>query len=293
MKTIKIFLILALVATGWSCSEDELDSKSIFDTSIPERNEFDTWILENYTKPYNIDFKYKYEDNESDMDYNVVPSEYGSSVALAKLVKFLWVDAYEELAGPDFIRTYCPKMMFLVGSPEYEKSGGSMVLGTAEGGLKITLFNVNALDPKNPDINVLNEWYFKTMHHEFAHILHQTKNYSTDFNLLSAGKYQGAGWINLQTDADAFKLGFVSRYASSEVREDFVEVLAIYVTYSTAAWNNILKTAGPASAGIILQKLEMVTDYLSDSWGIDINELRRIVIERQGKIGTLNLENVN
>lgn len=293
MKTIKIFLALALVALGWSCSEDELDSKSIFDTSIPQRNELDTWVLENYTKPYNIDFKYKYEDNESDMDYNVTPAEYGSSVALAKLVKFLWVDAYEELAGPDFIRTYCPKVMCLVGSPEYEKSGGSMVLGTAEGGLKITLFNVNALDPKNPNINVLNEWYFKTMHHEFAHILHQKKNYPTDFNLLSAGKYQGAGWINLEADADAFKLGFVSRYASSEVQEDFVEILAVYVTYSTIAWNNILKTAGKTGSEIILQKLEMVTDYLSDSWDIDINELRRIVLERQGKIGTLDLENVN
>lgn len=293
MKTIKIFLALALVALGWSCSEDELDSKSIFDTSIPQRNELDTWVLENYTKPYNIDFKYKYEDNESDMDYNVTPAEYGSSVALAKLVKFLWVDAYEELAGPDFIRTYCPKVMCLVGSPEYEKSGGSMVLGTAEGGLKITLFNVNALDPKNPNINVLNEWYFKTMHHEFAHILHQKKNYPTDFNLLSAGKYQGAGWINIEADADAFKLGFVSRYASSEVQEDFVEILAVYVTYSTIAWNNILKTAGKTGSEIILQKLEMVTDYLSDSWDIDINELRRIVLERQGKIGTLDLENVN
>lgn len=50
-----------------------------------------------------------------------------------------------------------------------------MVLGTAEGGMKITLYNVNDINPDKIDINLLNEYYFQTMHHEFAHILHQTK----------------------------------------------------------------------------------------------------------------------
>lgn len=50
-----------------------------------------------------------------------------------------------------------------------------MVLGTAEGGMKITLYNVNDINPDQIDINLLNDYYFQTMHHEFAHILHQTK----------------------------------------------------------------------------------------------------------------------
>ena len=271
-----------------SCSEEDLDSKSIFDTSSPERNAFETWILNNYTEPYNIDLKYRFEDIESDMKYNVTPAAYDKSVALAKLVKYLWIEAYEELVGQEFVATYCPKVLHFVGSPEYEKSGGSMVLGTAEGGLKITLFNVNGLNPENPDAEILNEWYFKTMHHEFAHILHQTKNYSTDFNTISAGKYTGPSWMNI-TDQEARQMGFVSNYASTETQEDFVETIAIYVTYTNAQWQSILNEAGEAGAAIILQKFEMVKEYLAESWGIDIDMLHNIVQEREENIGDLDL----
>lgn len=288
MKKFKFFILFILAVATISCNDDELDSKSIFNPTAPERNAFETWILENYTKPYNIDLKYKFEDVESDMKYNVTPADYDKSVALAKLVKYLWIDAYEELAGREFIATYCPKIMHFIGSPEYEKSGGSMVLGTAEGGLKITLFNVNDLNPKNPDIESLNYWYFKTMHHEFAHILHQTKNFSTDFNTISAGKYTGPGWMNI-TNLEAQKMGFVSNYASTETQEDFVETLAIYVTYTDKQWQEILKAAGSNGAAIILQKLEMVKDYLSESWGIDIDLLHEIVQEREQNIDKLDL----
>ena len=288
MKKIKVFILLALALAAVSCSEEDLDSKSIFDTSSPERNAFETWILNNYTEPYNIDLKYRFEDIESDMKYNVTPAAYDKSVALAKLVKYLWIEAYEELVGQEFVATYCPKVLHFVGSPEYEKSGGSMVLGTAEGGLKITLFNVNGLNPENPDAEILNEWYFKTMHHEFAHILHQTKNYSTDFNTISAGKYTGPGWMNI-TDQKARQMGFVSNYASTETQEDFVETIAIYVTYTKAQWQNILNEAGEAGAAIILQKFEMVKEYLAESWGIDIDMLHNIVQEREENIGDLDL----
>lgn len=288
MKKLKSFILLVLALTAISCSEDNLDSKSIFNPNTPERNAFETWILENYTKLYNIDLKYKFEDVESDLKYNVTPADYDKSVALAKLVKYLWIDVYEELVGREFIATYCPKIMHLIGSPEYEKSGGSMVLGTAEGGLKITLFNVNGLDPKKPDVESLNYWYFKTMHHEFAHILHQTKNYSTDFNTISAGKYTGPGWMNI-TNLEAQKMGFVSNYASTETQEDFVETLALYVTYTDKQWNDILKAAGTNGAAIILQKLEMVKEYLAESWSIDIDKLHELVQEREQNIDKLDL----
>jgi hypothetical protein len=47
-------------------------------------------------------------------------------------------------------------------------------LGTAEGGLKITLYNAESLKPA--DLDNLNEYFFKTMHNEFSHILHQNIN---------------------------------------------------------------------------------------------------------------------
>jgi substrate import-associated zinc metallohydrolase lipoprotein len=293
MKKIQFLIFSVLILMLSSCSKDTLDSTSIFDTTSPERNAFDTWILKNYTTPYNIDFKYRYDDKQSDRTYNLAPADYSKSVALAKLVKYLWIDSYEELTGKDFIRKYCPKMIQLIGSPAYN-SQGSIVLGTAEGGLKITLYNVNMIDLAHLDVDQLNYWYFKTMHHEFAHILHQTKNYSTDFNLISKD-YQSSSWINV-ADTTALKMGFVSKYASSEPQEDFVEIISIYVTHDSAYWATLLTNAeaykSPGKA-IILQKFAIVKDYLATSWGIDIDKLRDIVQRRSASIGTLDLTTLN
>ena len=205
------------------------------------------------------------------------------TIALAQMVKYLWLEVYAKLAAPEFLPTYCPKIMHFVGSPEYNAASGSIVLGTAEGGMKITLFNVNGLDVENPNIDVLNEWYFKTMHHEFAHILHQTKNYSTDFNDITPGKYSGEGWVNLK-DADVRKEGFVTAYGSSQPDEDFVETIANYIVKSDAEWQNIMSQAGTVGGALIQEKLDLVTEYLNDSWGIDIEALHEEVQERQSHI---------
>lgn len=173
-----------------------------------EHNGFDEWLLANYTYPYNVDFKYRMQDIESDHKYNLVPADYDKSVALAKIIKHVWMEAYTELAGPAFLRSYVPKTFHLIGSPAYDSSG-TKVLGTAEGGKKITLYEVNSLDFENVDIEVLNEYYFKTMHHEFAHILHQKRNYDPSFDRITEGKYVGSDWYF-----------YVAENGNSYLRED-------------------------------------------------------------------------
>ncbi len=187
MKKQIIYSLLALttVCLGACNNNDEIDTaNSIFSTEPLERNAFDYWLLDNYTYPYNIDFMYRMKDIESDHKYNLVPADYDKAVALSKIIKHVWMDAYVELAGMDFLRVYVPKTFHLIGSPAYESSG-NMVLGTAEGGKKITLYNVNDLNIKKINIEKLNEYYFETMHHEFAHILHQKRNFDPSFNRIS------------------------------------------------------------------------------------------------------------
>lgn len=282
-QLIGIFIALATLSL-WSCSEDDLDPNSIFGGTETGKvpNEFDTWLLDNYTTPYNIEFKYRFEDMETDDTYNLVAADYDRSIALAKFTKYLWLESYEELLGPDFIRTYCPRLLFLVGSPAYN-SDGSVVLGTAEGGLKITLYNVNSISLTSIDVEQLNYWYFKTMHHEFAHILHQTKNYPTEFNEITPSGYQPTGWVNV-SEQDALDMGFVSPYASSETQEDFVEIIAIYVTHTAEYWDNLVGSASAEGQGYINQKLEIVKDYMTTTWGIDLDELRDIVQRRSQEV---------
>ena len=148
MKKIYTALLFS-VALGFglsSCNEDKVDfDHSIFENKEAQanaeaaKNDFDRWLDDNYLAPYNVSFKYRMEDIESDMKYNLVPAAYDKSVALAKIVKHVWIDAYNEVAGPDFLRTYIPRTIHLIGSPAYDNSG-TMVLGTAEGGAKITLY---------------------------------------------------------------------------------------------------------------------------------------------------------
>ncbi|MGV8092477.1 MAG: putative zinc-binding metallopeptidase [Mangrovibacterium sp.] len=286
-KLLIYILVFTMSCSFWSCDEDDLNSDSIFDTSEVERNAFEKWLLQNYTYPYNIDFKYRLEDIESDMDYMLVPADVDKSVKLARLVKYCWLEAYDEVAGINFTRTYVPKIIHLIGSAAY-KGDGSMVLGTAEGGLKITLYLVNSLQV---DKEFLNYYYFKTMHHEFAHILHQTKNYDPDFETVSVGNYIGNDWI-YNSDTEARQAGFVTPYAQSEPNEDFVENIAVYVTNSEAYWNALLEDAGEEGAAIILQKFEFVRNYLNDIWSIDIDQLRDVVQRRTGELDLLDLDNL-
>lgn len=288
-KYIYTLLFAASIVLG-ACSEDKLDSHSIFNTESPERNAFDTWLLLNYVVPYNIQFNYKYIDKESDNTYNLIPAEYDKCVAMAKLTKYLWIDSYNELLGETFIKTYCPRMIQLIGSKAYN-SQGSVVLGTAEGGLKITLYNVNELNANSPDIDFLNTWFFKTMHHEFAHILHQTKNYSTDFNLISTD-YQGPSWLNLESDEVANTMGFITRYASFSPDEDFVEIISNYITHDAGYWENVLNNGGALGKIKLQKKFDIVRKYLKDSWSIDIDKLRNIVQRRSGSLSEVDLENL-
>lgn len=290
MKRYIIYIAAALVLLGLSgCQEKALDDKSQIIDSAVEQNDFDKWLVKNYIEPYNIDFKYRMEYNESDMNYYLVPAEYEKSIQIAKLLLHLCIGSYDEVTGSkDFIRGYFPKMVHLVGSAAY-KNNGTMVLGTAEGGLKMTLYYINSLQL---DPSFLNYYYFKTMHHEFAHILHQTKPYPSDFEMISGTDYVADTWSDVwDNDAEAQKNGFISEYASKEANEDFVEIIAIYITNTAEKWNGILKAAGEGGA-IIQSKFDIIYNYMINSWNIDLDELRTVILRRESEIPTLDLKDI-
>ena len=179
-----------------------------------------------------------------------------------------------------------------MGSPAYNNNG-SIVLGTAEGGTKITLYNLNTLDPRNVD--ALNSSYFKTIHHEFGHILNQKKPYTSDFEQI-VGKSDGgiryvgnSCWEVYPTETSALQDGFISRYASTSDGEEFVELASIYVTNTPEAWETKLRTAG-ARRSMIEQKFDIVYKYYENDWGIDLEKLREIVLRRQQDVPTLDLD---
>ncbi len=277
--------ILIIVGLSSSCRTDELGD-SIFDTNSPDRTKFDSWLLENYINKYNIDFVYKFSDNESDKTYNLIPADLKKSQILAQIVKHVWLEAYDEVAGIDFTRQYVPKMIFLVGSGAFDGSG-SVVLGTAQGGLKVTLYAVNDL---KLEIGFLNEYYFHVMHHEFAHILNQNKGYDKTFIRITESGYIGNDWY-LDTDAAAQKKGFITAYSQYEANEDFVETYSMYVTHDQTWWDKALATAGATSGTLITKKLDIVRTYFSTKWNIDIDSIRTVILRRGNDVPTMMYQN--
>lgn len=291
MKKNIIYLLLMLVVVSFSaCSEDDLSSTSVIKDSQQTENGFDRWIAANLVNDYNIDLKYRMEDILSDRNYNLVPADFKKATQLAQLVKFLCLDVYDEVTGStEFIRSYFPKMIHFVGSPAY-RNNGTMILGTAEGGLMITLYNVNDIDVT--DVSALNYYYFKTIHHEFAHILHQTKPYSTDFNEISGGDYVKDSWnTTYSSENESLPYGFISPYSSSAVDEDFVELISIYVTNTAEEWENKMKKAGTNGRTTLETKFEIVYNYMLTSWNIDLNKLRDTVLQHESKVKDFNFDN--
>ncbi|MDO5446527.1 MAG: putative zinc-binding metallopeptidase [Prevotellaceae bacterium] len=310
MKYLKIFLAISFMAIALTgCRNDDLDPNSIFDTTSPERNEFDEWLLENYTKPYNINVIYRYIDRETSAGYNVIPAEESKARTFAILTRYMWLEAYKQALGEDFLKTNSPRVLQFIGSPQPNGTDGTWTVGYAQGGLKMTLCGVNNIDPDNIKIdtesifqggfdptgataNDLNK-FFHTMHHEFCHILTQKKNYPTDFNTVSAGTYIPSDWHN-KSDADMVPEGFVTAYASMETNEDFAESYSYYVTHSQTSWEALL-TRAKDGATKITQKMDIVKQYFHDSWDLDLDTLRSIVLSRaddirQGKVDIKNLD---
>lgn len=321
MKYIKILMLFVFSALVFSaCDSDDPSSESIFDTTTRERSVFDKWLLTNYTNPYNISFIYRYVDSQTNQTYNVTPPVMDKAQAMAILIKHIWIDSYVEVFDndPTFIRTYAPRVFQLIGSKEYT-GDGSEVLGTAEGGLKITLFGVNHINIDRPYMDMespfhvrntaeydLNYYIFKTLHHEFCHILNQKANYPEEFQTISVERQRSGDWVNVR-DSLAPAYGFVSGYATKEHREDFAEIFSLYVSHTPAAWNTILAQADKLSNAEVYseedwwekrsetpradieQKLKIVRDYFAEIWGIDIDRLRDIVLRRTAEVADMDL----
>lgn len=302
-RLFKYTLLAAFSLLAVACSEDDLSDQSVITNSVNEPTEFDAWLEQNYRAPFNIRFLYRYEDIESDMSYDLVPAREIYSRIMAKMVRFLWLDPYTEVTNAHFMRNHSPRLMQIIGSGAYNQNN-TLLLGTAEGGQKITLYvgnwlerfmtihYNNGVDDKEGywveilDPDQVNYYYMHTIHHEFAHILHQKKMYPLDFNTISQGDYV-AQWTSI-SEEEAAQKGFVSRYGSSAQAEDFVEVFSYYLTWSPEVWDAKVAQGGEIGGARIERKIAIVKSYMKDTWGIDMDELRAVLARRYAEIDRLN-----
>lgn len=283
------FLILGLTA----CSDDDLSDESVINSLSRERTPFDDWLDANFLEPYNINFKYLYDESETNMDYYTVPANYDCSIIMAHILKYDCIEAYQEVAGVNFIRQYFPKEFVLIGQYMF-RNNGTYALGTAEGGKTIILAGINNITQNMYNLSYLNEYYLHTIHHEFVHILNQTKDFPSSFGQITGSGYVSDKWSEEPYNkVDVYPTrGFVSDYAQSESKEDFAETVSTYLTDTDAEWALLLNNASMGTANssgktgreLIEEKLQMAKDYYWSNWGIDLDALRASVQRRGNDI---------
>lgn len=259
MKKIFPFLLgMASLFAVTACQEDDDFTESIFDTTITAVDPntatapFDQWLYDNFVKPYNTEIQYKFNFTASDLNYQLSPSDYKKSQMLAHFIKYLFYDVYNKYGEKDaqgnevFMKKYGPRIFHFIGSDAYSPTTNTQTLGYASAGVKITLIGVNNMKTVTEgmnftadDMNALNKDQFHTMHHEFSHIMHQTKVFPTSYSLVTPGDYDPRTWQE-RDSTESHRLGFLTQYGSSASTEDFVETLSCTITDTDHRWMTTL-----------------------------------------------------
>ena len=266
-----LFLLLASLALFCnSCSEDLGKSDIVIpEWDITKLSKTDRYIYDNFTQPFNIQVNYKWDASETDMDKTLVPPQEEMVIPFLEVVKKIWMDPYIGETDSVFVKQYFPKQLLLIGSPSYN-TDGSITQGTAEGGKKIVLFEINDF---NPTYKTLIRRYSRTLFHEFAHILHQSVEYATDYQNITPA--YTSGWYLVASDTKARQDGFITRYAMSAPSEDFAEMVAQMLIYTEDEWNELLAEAGDNEA-LLRKKEKMVISYMKNNWNIEMEHFRKV-----------------
>ena len=253
------------------------------------QTEIDSWLYDNFTKPYNTDVKYKWSQSELvDVNRFVTPVDEAKVVPIMKCLDSILISPYETVAGADFMRRYLPRFIILFGSAAYE-ADGTRVQGQAEGEGRILLFELNNFRVKGmtgylSEDSVGAKRLFHIIEHEFGHTLHGNIMYPVDFKTIT-GSYT-TNWYNY-TDGQANEKGFISNYAMSGPDDDFVETLSILLVEGQSSFENLLNTISSEEGKTALaQKAATVRDYMRNAWNIDFATLQkqtRTAIERYTK----------
>lgn len=289
----KLALICGLSMSLIACNKDDID---LTDADIIRglggdtwtQTNIDKWLYDSLVKPYNIGVKYKWDQFEFDISRTLVPPSEDKVIPVWSVLKDVWIKPYIAEAGKVFFNKYSPKSFILAGSNSFNDDG-SIILGTAEGGRKIVFYGVNKFRVKGmpgytpaTDSSFVKTYFIQTMHHEFAHILHQNVLYPQDFKRVNPILFQGQNWINMATNQSRLD-GFITPYASSGFDDDFAEMVAIMLIEGRVGFDNIVNgltgtsangTTAANAKSYLRQKESIIVNYYKQVWDIDFYSLQ-------------------
>lgn len=280
---IKNLPLVFIAMVGWSCSVDQ-GLNSTFEEEEVILSELDTYIIANFTEEYNMAIRYKFDDNYVTPGDRVAPVRLDLVRPMLNFIQKFWIGPYLQIDnGESFFREHVPPEIVFLGGLIYN-SNGTVTLGTADAGARITFTNVNAIDTTDQDwVNL----QLQTVYHEFAHTVHQLYKLPNSFETISPRGYTSPGsWFNV-TDNEAIARGFVSPYGTSSPNEDFAETVAFYLFDPEFFTKFINKEDCTTEAclernqgrDLIEVKLTAIIDHYEKQTGVSLTALRNEIQE--------------
>ncbi len=272
-----------------ACSQEEKPTGSQLDITKPQQSTLDVWIENNYLKPYNINVQYKWNQNTVDPKTYVFPPTQEKVLPALNIVKKIWINSYSEIGGADFVKKLAPREIVLIGGVN-RQDNGTILLGLAEGGQRITFFETDYVNQKDR-ANVTR--FIHTIQHEYIHILNQHVPFDEKaYQKITPSDYT-ATWY-LESTENSRKLGFITPYSRFSYIEDFAEMASTILTSSKVEYETILKNilnvpvkvptpTGPKTEitvesqkayNSIKAKEAIVVKYFKDAFKIDFYKLR-------------------
>jgi substrate import-associated zinc metallohydrolase lipoprotein len=241
------------------------------------------FIQKNFIDAYGVSVRYEFADRYVDPGKRVTPAKLELVKPMLNFLTSFWIDPFINVSnGKKFFKAHVPAEVVFIGSPIFNDDG-TITLGVADAGARITLTQVNDIDENNQD------WIFTQIHtiyHEFAHIVHQRYSLPPSWQQISPQGYTSSGsWYNL-TDEEALERGFVSPYATSSFNEDFAETAAFilfdpnfYDTYynDEVCDNTSACDARNEGRAKIRKKYNALLAHYKQYTGVDLLAVRELV----------------
>lgn len=266
----KLVLAVGILALA-SCAHEDQPTESYLDFTPKVKTPLDLWIDENYIDPYNISVQYEWNQNVVEQNRFLYPPAIEKVKPALEIIKKIWIDSYSVIGGKDFVKIIAPRDFVLVGGVNVNPDDVSNTLGLAEGGKRISLFQVDYVNKSN---RASVTQFVHTIQHEYVHILNQTKPFDVEsWAKITPNDYSSNPFSI--SDTEARKLGFISAYARSNYTEDFAETAAIILLMSKAEYDALLTSITvPAAVTAIKKKEAIVVQYYRDAFNIDFYALR-------------------
>jgi substrate import-associated zinc metallohydrolase lipoprotein len=276
------FLVIGVLTLVTACYPDE-EVESPVKTQPFSEEPLDQYIQTNFIDKYGVAVRYKYVDRYVDQNKRVTPPKLEVVQPMLDFLTEYWIEPFTEVAnGTRFFKTHVPAEVIFIGSTMYN-ADGTVTLGTADAGARITLTEVNYVDLNNL------AWIFRqlgTIYHEFAHIMHQRYNLPPNWQEISPQGYTSLGsWYNL-TDEEALQRGFVSPYGTSTFNEDFAEIVA-FLLFRPDFYERFIEdepdcttvdcAARNEGRAKLRRKYNAILEHYEQNTGVDLLEVRAII----------------